>query len=69
VPAFPIDAVDTLAAGDVFHGAFAVALIEGRDPHTAMRFAAAAAALKCTRFGGSGSAPQRADVDAFMKQG
>jgi sugar/nucleoside kinase (ribokinase family) len=67
-PAFPIVAVDTLAAGDIFHGAFALALMEGRDANAAMRFAAAAAALKCLRFGGSASAPTRVELDAFLRR-
>ncbi len=67
LPVFKITAVDTLAAGDIFHAAFALALVEGRDPLEAMRFGAAAAAVKCTRFGGSASAPTRAEVDAFMQ--
>jgi len=66
MPAFPIAAVDTLGAGDTFHGAFALALAEGRDPIAAMRFAAAAAALKCTRFGGISGTPRRAEVEAFL---
>ena len=68
MPAFAITARDTLAAGDVFHGAFTLALIEGRDAVEAMRFAAAAAAVKCTRFGGGGAAPARAEVEAFLAQ-
>jgi sulfofructose kinase len=64
--AFPIAAVDTLGAGDTFHGAFALALAEGCDLDRAMRFAAAAAALKCTRFGGISGTPTRGDVDAFL---
>jgi sugar/nucleoside kinase (ribokinase family) len=64
--AFPIKAVDTLGAGDTFHGAFALALAEGCDLNRAMRFAAAAAALKCTRFGGISGTPTRHDVDAFL---
>jgi sugar/nucleoside kinase (ribokinase family) len=63
---FPVDAVDTLAAGDVFHGAFALALLEGGDPLQALRFAAAAAAIKCSRFGGGMAAPTRAEVDRFL---
>jgi sulfofructose kinase len=58
--------VDTLAAGDVFHGAFALALSEGSDVANAMRFSAAAAALKCSRFGGISGAPSRAEVDDFL---
>ena len=65
MPVFPVDAVDTLGAGDVFHGAFTLALAEGRD-RTAMRFAAASAGLKCTRFGGSTGAPLRAEVEALV---
>jgi sugar/nucleoside kinase (ribokinase family) len=66
LPAFAVAAVDTLAAGDTFHGAFALALAEGRDERAAMRFAAAAAALKCTRFGGISGTPDRAEVEAFL---
>ena len=68
LPVFKIDAVDTLAAGDVFHAGFALALAEGRDEVTALRFGAAAAGLKCTRFGGSMGAPKRAEVEAFLAQ-
>ena len=67
MPAFPVKAVDTLAAGDIFHGAFALRLAEGGDVVSALRFAAAAAALKCTRFGGGASAPTRAEVEAFLQ--
>jgi sugar/nucleoside kinase (ribokinase family) len=66
LPAFAIQAVDTLAAGDVFHGAFALALSEGSDVANAMRFAAAAAALKCSRFGGISGAPSRAETKNFL---
>jgi sugar/nucleoside kinase (ribokinase family) len=66
LPVFKIDAVDTLAAGDVFHAGIALALAEGRDAVSAMRFGSAAAALKCTHFGGSMGAPTRAEVDAFL---
>jgi sugar/nucleoside kinase (ribokinase family) len=64
---FRVNAVDTLGAGDVFHGAFALALAEGRTEADAMRFASAAAALKCTRFGGITGAPTRAEVDALLQ--
>jgi sulfofructose kinase len=65
-PVFAIDAVDTLGAGDVFHGAFTLALVEGRDIANAMRFAAAAAGLKCGRLGGSSGAPTRDEVEALL---
>jgi sugar/nucleoside kinase (ribokinase family) len=66
-PAFPVQAVDTLGAGDVFHGAFALGLAEGRDAREALRFASAAAALKCTRHGGGSAAPQRLEVMELLR--
>jgi sulfofructose kinase len=68
VPAFPIRPVDTNAAGDVFHGALAVAIAEGRPPTSAIRFAAAAAAIKCGRPGGRLGAPTRAEVEALLAE-
>jgi sulfofructose kinase len=65
-PAFPVKAVDTLGAGDVWHGAFALALAEGHGHKAAIRFASAAAAIKCTRFGGRKGAPRRADIEEFL---
>lgn len=67
-PAFPVHTVDTLGAGDVFHGAFALAITEGQELREALRFASAAAALKCTRFGGAFAAPQRNEVAALLGQ-
>lgn len=67
VPAPKVRVVDTLAAGDTFHGAFALGLAEGMTVETAGRFACATAALKCTRFGGSAGAPTREEVERFLK--
>src|ERR1700678_3067358 len=67
-PAFPVHTVDTLGAGDVFHGAFALAITEKQPLVRALRFASAAAALKCTRFGGAFAAPQRAEVEGLLRQ-
>jgi sulfofructose kinase len=67
-PAFPVHTVDTLGAGDVFHGAFALAITENQNLVDALRFASAAAALKCTRFGGAFAAPQRAEVEELLSQ-
>jgi sulfofructose kinase len=64
--AFAVRAVDTLGAGDTWHGAFAVALAEGASEEEALRFASAAAALKCTRFGGRDGAPRRGEVDQLL---
>ena len=66
IPAFTVDVVDTLGAGDTFHGAFTLMLAEGKSEREAMRFSAAAAALKCTRYGGILGAPTRAEVEAFL---
>jgi sulfofructose kinase len=67
-PAFPVHTVDTLGAGDVFHGAFALGITEGQTLRKALRFASAAAALKCTRFGGAFAAPQRLEVEEILRQ-
>ena len=64
-----VEAVDTLAAGDVFHGAFVLALAEGRSEAEAIAFANVAAALKCTVFGGRLGAPARASVEALLAAG
>jgi sulfofructose kinase len=61
-----VNVVDTLSAGDVFHGALALALLEGQAIERAARFACVAAALKCTRFGGRLGCPSRAEVDTFL---
>jgi len=64
--AFRVNVVDTLAAGDVFHGAYALAIAEGQAVAQAMRFASAAAAIKCSRAGGRKGAPTRAEVEEFL---
>jgi sulfofructose kinase len=64
VPAPKVDVVDSLSAGDVFHGALALALAEGRPAEAAVTFAVAAASLKCTRFGGRLGCPTRDELAA-----
>jgi ribokinase len=66
VPAFSVPAVDTVAAGDCWNAAFAVALLEDNNPLEAARFAAAAAALSVTRRGAQNAMPTRVEVDAFL---
>ena len=66
-PAYPVSAVDTLAAGDVFHGAFALGIAEGATIEAAADLAAATAALKCIRWGGRHGIPTRAEVMAFRQ--
>ncbi len=65
-PTFPIAAIDTLGAGDTFHGALTLALAEGRELAAAMRFATAAAAIKCTHFGGISGTPTRSEVEQYL---
>lgn len=64
--AFAVTVVDTTGAGDVFHGAYALAMGEGQSVAHAMRFASAVAALKCTRQGGRAGIPGRAEVEEFL---
>jgi sulfofructose kinase len=66
VPVFKIEAVDTLGAGDAFHGGFLLALAEGKGVIEAMRFGAAVAGIKCTRLGGSAGSPKRDEVEALL---
>jgi sulfofructose kinase len=72
--AFPVQALDTTGAGDVFHAALLFALSElppladASKERQAVRFACAAAALKCTRRYGALGAPTRAEVLSFMEQ-
>jgi len=66
VRGFKVKAVDTTAAGDVFNGALAVALAEGKPLLDAVRFANAAAAISVTRMGAQPSAPTRRQIDQFL---
>jgi sugar/nucleoside kinase (ribokinase family) len=68
LPVFSITAVDTLGAGDTFHGGFALALAEGHGVAEAMRFGSAVAGIKCTRLGGPTGSPTRAEVEAFLAE-
>lgn len=61
-----VEVVDTLAAGDVFHGALALGLVEGMTVARAAKFAVFAASLKCTRFGGRLGCPTRGELDTFL---
>ncbi len=67
VPAIHVEAVDSTAAGDAFNGAFAVALMLGRDAGEAARFAAAAAAISVTRRGAQPSMPDREEVERLLQ--
>jgi len=66
IPAYPVDAVDTTAAGDAFLGAYAVALTEGMPALQAAAWSNAAAAISVTRRGAQPSLPTRVELDEFL---
>jgi len=66
LPAFRVKAVETTGCGDAFHGAFALALAQGRDDLEAARFASAVGALCATRTGGRDGLPNRAELERFL---
>lgn len=66
VPAFPVKAIDTTAAGDAFNGGFATALMLGKTPLESARFAAIVAAISVTRSGAQPSMPAMVEVEAFI---
>ncbi|MCL5103513.1 MAG: PfkB family carbohydrate kinase [Armatimonadetes bacterium] len=66
--AFDVDVVDTTGAGDVFHGAFAYGVARGWDTAKCGEFAAAAAAIKCTRRGGRTGIPSLEQTLEFLRQ-
>ncbi|MBE3063628.1 MAG: ribokinase [Spirochaetes bacterium] len=68
-PAFRVEAVDTVGAGDCFCGVFASSLAEGRDPKEALVRASAAAAISTTRKGAQTSMPRRGEIERFLAQG
>jgi ribokinase len=67
VPAFSVQAVDTVAAGDAFNGALAVALAEGRPLQEAVVWGAAAGALSATKAGAQPSLPNRETFEVFLQ--
>lgn len=66
IPPFPVEAVDTTAAGDAYAGYLGAALANGSSLPDAVRLATAAGALTVTKQGASPSLPHRAEVDAFL---
>jgi ribokinase len=64
---FPVEAVDSVGAGDAFNGALAVALAEGKSLRDATRMAAAAGALSVTRYGAQDSMPTREEVERLLR--
>ena len=66
--AFPINATDTTGAGDVYHGAYIYGLLKGYPMRECMRFASAAAAIKCLKIGAQAGIPRLPDVEAFLRE-
>src|SRR5262249_9721202 len=62
-----VQPLDTTGCGDVFHGAYASALVRGLDLPEVIRFASAAAAVKATRRGGQAGAPPLAEGEALLR--
>ncbi len=67
-PAFVVNCVDTTGAGDVFHGAFCYAVLEGIPVREALDFANAMAALNCTAIGARGGIRGRDEALALMSR-
>ncbi len=67
-PALQVVAVDTLAAGDAFHGAYALAVAEGLGTADAVRLGSVTAAIKCTIFGGRTGMPLREEAEMALQQ-
>jgi ribokinase len=68
IPAYKVDAIDATAAGDVYCGCLATALIEDIPLPEAVKFSSAAAAICVTKLGAQRSAPTRQEIDNFMKE-
>ncbi|BET57106.1 sugar kinase [Geobacter sp. 60473] len=66
VPAFPVAALDTTGAGDVFHGGYLFGLLRGWPLREAVVFASAAAALSCLHLGAQRGAPRLDEVSRFL---
>jgi ribokinase len=69
LPAYPVQVVDTVAAGDAFNGALAAGLAQGLSSEAALRWAMAAGALACTRPGAQAALPTRDELMGFLVPG
>jgi sugar/nucleoside kinase (ribokinase family) len=68
VPAFQVDVVDTTGAGDVFHGAYIVAMMQGWTPRQCALFSTAVSAIKCTQLGGRAGIPSFEQTMGFLRE-
>ncbi len=67
-PAFEVDVVDTTGAGDVFHGAYIVGMLQDWDLRTVAYFSTAVSALKCQGLGGRAPIPCFDETIEFLKE-
>ena len=68
-PGYKVKVVDTLGAGDVYHGGFIFAMMQGKRPDECAQFANAVSAIKCTGIGGRAATPNLQMVEDFMATG
>lgn len=68
LPADVVPVLDTTGCGDCFHGAYAAALVSGKEPLECARYASAAAAISATGRGGRGALPSHEDCTTLMAQ-
>lgn len=69
LPAYNVDVVDTVGAGDVYHGAFVACLVKGWSVKETAQFCSAVSAIKCTRIGGRAGIPNEETTRKFMETG
>ena len=69
LPAMDIPVVDTTGAGDVFHGAFDAAYLNGMDVVSAAKYATGVSSIKCTQMGGRAGIPDVKTLEKFLKTG
>lgn len=69
LPAYRVEVVDTVGAGDVYHGAFLAGLLKGWTVEKTAQFSSAVSAIKCTRIGGRAAIPDMETVMRFMETG
>lgn len=67
-PIYPAEVVDSNGSGDVFHGAFAAAVVKGYDYETCCHFSSAVSAIKCTGVGARESVPDFETVKKYLKE-
>ena len=69
LPAFNVPAIDTTGAGDVFHGAYIAAMLEGLSHPECAKYANAVSAIKCMFPGGRTGIPDRQTLKRFLEDG